>query len=115
MASKDRCWDHDEEGPSAGAEDSKKSVEEMIDEAEKERIRRQEELAEAEHDYKVAQFKHKTEELIPGGVTEGGTAEVRIRAINGMYRTEGSINGKSVNFLVDTGASFVSMNTGQLE
>jgi len=115
MASKDRWWDHDEDGPSAGAGDSKKSVEEMIDEAAKERLRRQEELAEAEHDYKVAQFKHKTEELVPGGVTKGGTAEVKIRAIRDMYRTEGSINGKPVTFLVDTGASFVSMETEQVE
>jgi len=31
----------------------------------------------------------------------------------GMYRTVGSINGRSVDFLVDTGASSVAMNTVQ--
>jgi len=31
----------------------------------------------------------------------------------GMYLTVGSINGRSVRFLVDTGASAVAMNTGQ--
>jgi aspartyl protease family protein len=31
----------------------------------------------------------------------------------GMYMTFGNINGRSVRFLVDTGASAISMNTGQ--
>lgn len=34
---------------------------------------------------------------------------------NGMYSTTGSINGQSVNFLVDTGASVVTMNAAQAQ
>ena len=41
--------------------------------------------------------------------------EVKIKAIGGMYRTKGSINGKPVKFLVDTGATYVSMDTEQME
>ena len=32
---------------------------------------------------------------------------------NGMYSTAGSINGQSVNFLVDTGASVVTLNANE--
>jgi aspartyl protease family protein len=34
---------------------------------------------------------------------------------NGMFRTMGSINGYPVNFLVDTGASIVAMNSNEAE
>jgi len=106
MASKDRWWDHDE-GGSENEDDSKKSVEELIDESEKERIRRAEELAKAEHDYKIAQLKRKTDDI--------SDVEVEIRAHNEMYRTRGSINGRPVNFLVDTGATHVSMGTDTVD
>ena len=106
MASKDRWWDHDE-GDSENEDDSKKSVEELIDESEKERIRREEELAKAEHDYKIAQLKRKTDDI--------SAVEVEIRAHNEMYRTRGSINGRPVHFLVDTGATHVSMGTDAVD
>lgn len=32
---------------------------------------------------------------------------------HGMYRTTGTVNGQTVDFLVDTGASLVAMNTSQ--
>ncbi len=38
-------------------------------------------------------------------------SEARIWSNRGMYQTPGSINGMPVNFLVDTGASSVAMNT----
>ena len=34
---------------------------------------------------------------------------------NGMYLTKGQINGKTVEFLVDTGATYVSMSSGLAE
>lgn len=37
-------------------------------------------------------------------------AEVRIYPVNNMYMTVGSINGYTVRFLVDTGATHVAMN-----
>lgn len=46
-----------------------------------------------------------------GAMQSASTATVRIaRDSNGMYVTSGSINGKPVEFLVDTGASTVAMN-----
>jgi aspartyl protease family protein len=40
------------------------------------------------------------------------TPTIRIEKDNrGLYKTSGSINGSYVNFIVDTGASMVSMNT----
>jgi aspartyl protease family protein len=45
------------------------------------------------------------------------TISIRKRAIikgdaNGMYLTKGQINGKTVEFLVDTGATYVSISSG---
>jgi aspartyl protease family protein len=46
-----------------------------------------------------------------GALPAGATASVRIaRSDSGMYLTLGTINGRSVEFLVDTGASTVAMN-----
>lgn len=39
--------------------------------------------------------------------------EIRIPASDGHYATQGTINGKAVRFLVDTGASYISMNAKQ--
>ena len=40
-------------------------------------------------------------------------AEATIMPINGMYTTAGFINGQTVNFLVDTGATWIAMNSNQ--
>ena len=42
---------------------------------------------------------------------DGEPLEYKITSNNGMYRTEGQINGKEVNFLIDTGASSVAMGS----
>lgn len=43
--------------------------------------------------------------------TEPAQQEARIMRQHGMYSVAGSINRQPVNFLVDTGASWVAMNT----
>lgn len=40
-------------------------------------------------------------------------AEAKIMPTNGMYFTTGFINGQQVNFLVDTGATWIAMNIHQ--
>lgn len=40
-------------------------------------------------------------------------AEAAIMPLNGMYMTQGFINGQAVKFLVDTGATWISMNANQ--
>ena len=40
-------------------------------------------------------------------------AEAKIMPVNGMYYTTGFINGRSVKFLVDTGATWIAMNANQ--
>lgn len=40
-------------------------------------------------------------------------AEAKIMRVNGMYSTAGFINGRPVNFLVDTGATWIAMNVHQ--
>jgi len=40
-------------------------------------------------------------------------AEAKIMSVNGMYSTTGFINGHPVNFLVDTGATWIAMNVHQ--
>ncbi len=37
-------------------------------------------------------------------------AEAKIMPVNGMYSTTGFINGQAVDFLVDTGATWIAMN-----
>lgn len=40
-------------------------------------------------------------------------AEAKIMSVNGMYSITGFINGQSVDFLVDTGATWIAMNVHQ--
>jgi aspartyl protease family protein len=48
---------------------------------------------------------------ISTGYKAAKTREVTIwSSNNGMYRTTGSINGRLIEFLVDTGATFISLN-----
>ena len=106
MASKDQWWqDEEDEEP--------KSVEEMIEESEKERIRREREMAEAKHEFEMAELKKRTTDLNPESSSlnaAGGEVRVRV-ASNGAYYTSGTVNGREVKFLVDTGASHCAMST----
>lgn len=45
--------------------------------------------------------------------TKKKQAEAKIMPVNGMYSTTGFINGQQVNFLVDTGATWIAMNAHQ--
>lgn len=40
-------------------------------------------------------------------------SEAKIMSVNGMYSTVGFINGRQVQFLVDTGATWIAMNAHQ--
>jgi aspartyl protease family protein len=44
---------------------------------------------------------------VTAGTAQGGTAIVLTAGTNGHFRTTGQINGKSIEFMVDTGASSV--------
>ena len=51
-----------------------------------------------------------------GTPSEGGATQVVLTAgTGGHFLTTGSINGKSVRFLVDTGATFVSMGASEAD
>lgn len=45
--------------------------------------------------------------------TEKKMAEAKIMPVNGMYTITGFINSQAVNFLVDTGATWIAMNANQ--
>jgi aspartyl protease family protein len=47
-----------------------------------------------------------------GYAVQPDKAQAQIWPRNGMYLTPGSVNGQPVNFLVDTGATWVAMNSG---
>lgn len=106
MASKDQWWQDDEDEES-------KSVEEMIEESEKERIRREREMAEAKHELDMANLKQRSSGLNPQlSSTSVSSAEVIVKvASNGAYYTRGTVNGRKVKLLVDTGASYCAMST----
>jgi len=52
-----------------------------------------------------------------GGAASAGTGQeiVLTAGLGGHFRTGGSINGKSVNFMVDTGATTVAISAGDAE
>jgi aspartyl protease family protein len=50
---------------------------------------------------------------IGGGYQQTATTQVVIRRHNQRYQVAGSINGQTVQFVVDTGASIVAMNEHQ--
>ncbi len=56
----------------------------------------------------------KSYRLGSGTNTTSGTAKI-IADRSGLYRTEGKINGKPVSFIIDTGASHVSLSQKQAE
>ena len=72
----------------------------------------------------VVEVKGKRQVLILGGAqvnlggapSDGGGSQIVLSAgSGGHFFTNGSINGKTVRFLVDTGATFVSMGAAEAE
>ncbi len=52
----------------------------------------------------------------PGAAESGDRRRIVLHASsNGHFRTQGQINGKTVNFIVDTGASVVSMSVTEAD
>ena len=112
MADDGRWWKKDED-----TDTSKKDVEEMLNEAETKRIQREEELAEAEHQEKMAKFTDappstmKESESGDGSPVEFiGQRLVLKPDDNNCFYVDGSIgNIGNIRFLVDTGASYCSV------
>ena len=113
MAEDKRWWKRDKDSDS-----SKEDVEDMLNEAEAKRLQREEELAEAEHREKMAEFTDpapstmKESESGDGSPVEYiGQRLVLKQDNNGCFYVKGSIaNIANINFLVDTGASYCSVN-----
>ena len=112
MADDGRWWKKDED-----TDTSKKDVEEMLNEAETKRIQREEELAEAEHQEKMAKFTDAPPSTVKSSEAgDGPTVEFDSQRIvlkpdrHGNFKCKGSIgNIANIDFLVDTGASFCSV------
>ncbi|HIM64229.1 MAG TPA: TIGR02281 family clan AA aspartic protease, partial [Candidatus Poseidoniales archaeon] len=113
MAEDKRWWKRDKDPDS-----SKEDVEDLLNEAEAKRLQREEELAEAEHREKMAEFTDpapstmKESESGDGSPVEYiGQRLVLKQDNNGCFYVKGSIaNIANINFLVDTGASYCSVN-----
>ena len=107
MAEDKRWWKRDKD-----SDTSKEDVEDMLNEAEAKRLRREEELAEAEHREKMSKFsKTESQESDHGSTEEFDGQRVVLKPDrHGNFFVKGSVgNIANINFLVDTGASFCSV------
>lgn len=63
-------------------------------------------------EYRGQRIKHHLADSVIISFAEASlNQEVRIPANNGMYTMSGMINGKAENFILDTGASYVTLST----
>jgi len=112
MAEDKRWWKGDKD-----SDTSKEDVEDLLNEAEAKRLQREEELAEAEHREKMAEFTDPAPSTMKESESgDGSTAEFDGQRIvlkpdrHGNFKCKGSIgNIANIDFLVDTGASFCSV------
>ncbi|SVE63346.1 uncharacterized protein METZ01_LOCUS516200, partial [marine metagenome] len=112
MAEDKRWWKGDKD-----SDTSKEDVEDLLNEAEAKRLQREEELAEAEHREKMAEFTDPAPSTMKESESDdGSTAEFDGQRIvlkpdrHGNFKCKGSIgNISNIDFLVDTGASFCSV------
>ena len=112
MAEDKRWWKKDEDSDS-----SKEDVEDMLNEAEAKRLQREEELAEAKHREKMAEFTDPAPSSMKESKSgDGSPVEFTGQRLvlkpdsNGCFYVTGSIaNIANLRFLVDTGASFCSV------
>lgn len=67
-------------------------------------------------EYQGERFQRGLSDRVGGSYADPAPPEVRIRPDErGMYRAQGQINGRSSEFIVDTGANLVAMGRGQAE
>ena len=112
MAEDKRWWKRDKD-----SDTSKEDVEDLLNEAEAKRLQREEELAEAEHREKMAEFTDPAPSTMKESESGDGFPVEYIgqRLIlkpdaNGCFYVKGSIgNIGNLDFLVDTGASYCSV------
>ena len=112
MAEDKRWWKRDKD-----SDTSKEDVEDLLNEAEAKRLQREEELAEAEHREKMAEFTDPAPSTMKESESGDGSPVEYIgqRLIlkpdaNGCFYVKGSIgNIGNLDFLVDTGASYCSV------
>ena len=78
-------------------------------------------LVSANSDKALLEIDGERRELALGSQISSHYPEAKKKVVNvypdsgGMYRVNGTINGKQINFLVDTGASAIAMNSEQAE
>lgn len=65
-------------------------------------------------EFRGQQYRHSLTEVTSFGVAPRAD-QVRIEATNGTYLLNGEINGRSQNFIVDTGATYVTLGTRQAD
>ena len=112
MAEDKRWWKRDKDSDS-----SKEDVEDLLNEAEAKRLQREEELAEAEHREKMAEFTDPAPSIMKESESGDGSPVEYIgqRLVlkpddNNCFYVDGSIgNIGNIRFLVDTGASYCSV------